>query len=57
MASGIQITTLKEKDLEDVKKLDNIDGGYGVILSQETLTYLNETKKVFIWCWGRLYQD
>lgn len=55
MASGIQITTLKEKDLEDVKKLDNIDGGYGVILSQETLTYLNETKKVFLFGVGADY--
>jgi putative ABC transport system permease protein len=55
LASGVQITTMKEKDLEDIKKLDNISSGYGAVLNQETLTYLNETKKVFLFGVGPDY--
>ncbi|MFA5644038.1 MAG: ABC transporter permease [Patescibacteria group bacterium] len=55
IASGVQVTTMKEKDLEDIKKLDNVSSGYGAILSQETLTYLNETKKIFLFGVGPDY--
>ena len=55
LASGVQVTTMKEKDLEDIKKLDNISSGYGAILNQETLTHLNETKKVFLFGVGPDY--
>lgn len=48
MATGVQITTLVEKDLEDVKKIYNIDGGYGTVLTQESASYLNEAKKSFL---------
>ncbi|MDD3711208.1 MAG: ABC transporter permease [Patescibacteria group bacterium] len=55
IASGVQVTTMKEKDLEDIKKIDNVSSGYGAILSQETLTYLSETKKVFLFGVGPDY--
>ncbi len=48
IASGVQVTTLTLKDLEDVKKLANISGGYGAILSQEKVSYGNEVRKAFI---------
>lgn len=48
IAAGVQVTTLKIKDLEDVKKLKNINGGYGAILSQEKVSYGNETRKASI---------
>ncbi len=55
IASGVQVTTMKARDLEDIKKIDNVSAGYGAILSQETLTYLNETKKVFLFGVGADY--
>jgi putative ABC transport system permease protein len=48
IASGVQVTTMTMKDVEDVKKLDNITAGYGAILSQEEIGYGNELKKVSI---------
>jgi putative ABC transport system permease protein len=48
MAGGFQITTLKENDLEDLKKIKNISGGYGSITNQASVTYLNKTKQSLI---------
>ena len=48
IASGVQVTSLTLKDLEDVKKLSNISGGYGAVLSQEKVSYGNESRKTFI---------
>ena len=48
IASGVQVTTLTLADMEDVKKLSNISGGYGAILSQEKISYGNEARKSFI---------
>jgi len=57
IASGIQVTSLNEKDLEDIKKIPNISNGYGAILSQETISYLNETKKAFLFGVSASYID
>ncbi len=57
LASGVQVTTMKEKDLDDIKRLDNISSGYGAVLNQETLSYLNETQKVFLFGVGPDYID
>ena len=48
LAQGVQITTLVEKDLEDLKKLSNVSGGYGAILSQDKVSYANEVRRAFI---------
>lgn len=48
MAGGFQITTLKDDDLEDLKKLKNIFGGYGSVTNQASVTYLNKTKQSLI---------
>ncbi len=57
IASGIQVTSLNENDLEDIKKLNNISDGYGAILSQETISYQNETKKAFLFGVSPSYID
>lgn len=46
IAMGTQITTLKLKDLEDIEKLPNITGGYGVVMGQDLATYGPERKKI-----------
>ncbi|HPT08120.1 MAG TPA: ABC transporter permease [bacterium] len=48
LASGIQVTSLKEEDLEEINKLENISGGYGSITNQAPVTYLNETRQGLI---------
>lgn len=49
MAQGVQITTLTLKDVEDINKLSNIDGGYGSLMGQELATYGNKRKKASLW--------
>jgi len=46
MAQGVQITTLTLKDVKDINKLSNIDGGYGSLMGQELATYGNKRKKL-----------
>lgn len=48
LASGVQVTSLKEEDLNEINKLENISGGYGAITNQAPVTYLNETKQGLI---------
>ncbi|HRY36994.1 MAG TPA: ABC transporter permease [Candidatus Magasanikbacteria bacterium] len=43
-ATGITITTLKERDLEDVQKHPNIDAAYGMVMGQAIVKYQNESK-------------
>ncbi len=57
MASGFQITTLKEDDLEDIKKLNNISGAYGSVTNQASITYSNKTKQSLIMGVGSNYID
>ncbi len=45
MAAGVQVTTLKDKDLEDIKKIPNITEGYAAVMAQEKVTYNNESRK------------
>lgn len=56
-ASGVQITTLKEKDLEDIKRIPNISDGYGAILGQDLISYANETKKTLLYGVSASYID
>lgn len=48
IASGVQVTTMTLEDVDDVKKLKNISGGYGAVLSQKKVSYGNESRKSFI---------
>ncbi len=57
MATGITITTLKDKDLEDVRKHKNIDAAYGLVMGQAVLKYQNETKTSLLWGQGYNFQE
>ncbi len=48
IAQGVQITTLSHEDLEDLKKVRNISGGYGAILSQDQAGYGSEVRRAFL---------
>ena len=47
-AMGIQITTLKLKDAEEIKKLPNVKNVYGANIGQEITSYQDSNKKVML---------
>lgn len=49
IATGVQITTLKVKDVDDVRELPNIASAYGYAMDQNKVTYQNKEKKPFIY--------
>lgn len=57
ISGGSQITSMKEKDLEDIKKIPNVKNGYGSVLGQETVSYLNESKRFFLFGASASYID
>jgi putative ABC transport system permease protein len=48
MVQGMQITTLKLEDMEDINKLPNVRDSYAGMMSQNKISYGNESKKAFI---------
>ena len=48
MAEGITITTFKNKDLDAIKKNNNIGAIYGAVMGQEAVTYEDVLKKMFL---------
>ncbi len=48
MVQGVQITTLKLEDMEDVNQLPNVQDSYAGMMSQNKISYGNESKKAFI---------
>jgi len=57
LVQGVQITTLKLKDMEDIKKLSNIKNGYAAIIGQEIASQGNEAKKIMIFGVSASYID
>ncbi|MDD3662719.1 MAG: ABC transporter permease [Candidatus Pacebacteria bacterium] len=47
-SNAVPITTLKNKDIEDIKQLQNVSNSYGAVLSQQITTYKNTSKNAFI---------
>lgn len=45
---SIAITTLKNKDVEDIKKLPNISNAYGAVIGQKVVTYGNIRKSTLV---------
>jgi putative ABC transport system permease protein len=45
---AVEITTLKDRDIKDIKKLNNVKGAYGAVTTQKVVNYKNVTKNVFI---------
>jgi putative ABC transport system permease protein len=48
LASGVQITTLVQDDIEAVLALPNVKAAYGAIMSQEQVNYLSESRRSFV---------
>ncbi len=46
MAMGVQVTTLKNEDLEDINKLPNVKMSYGAIIGQDLISYKEKRKKI-----------
>jgi len=46
--NAVPITTLKNRDVEDIKKLPNVKNAYGAGIGQKVTTYKNVSKNVFI---------
>ncbi len=47
-AMGVTVTTMKNSDIEAIRKLPNILEAYGGQMSQEQLTYLDTTKRSLV---------
>ena len=45
VGGGAQVTSMVHRDLYDLSQLDNVVSGYGAVLGQETISYLNERKR------------
>ncbi len=56
ISSGVQIKTLKIDDLDDLKKIPNIEDGYAVVIGQEKFTYHSEEKRAIYWGVSPQYQ-
>lgn len=46
--NAVPITTLKIRDVEDIKKLPNVKNAYGASMGQQVVTYKNVSKSSFI---------
>jgi len=46
--NAVPITTLKNKDMEDIKQIPNVKNAYGVAMAQQIVTHNNISKNVFI---------
>lgn len=47
--SAVAITTLKNRDIEDIKRLPNIDGAYGLVVGQKVASYEETAKNIFVY--------
>jgi len=57
LATGVQITTLKIRDVEDALKLPNIAVGTGMIMGQGKATYKNKEKKMMYYAVQASYPE
>ena len=48
IASGVQVTSLVIKDMEEVRKIANVKNAYGAIMSQEQVSYRAENRRAFV---------
>ncbi len=45
---AVQITTLKNKDISDIKRIPNVTNAYGAVIGQEVVSYSQKTKNTMI---------
>lgn len=48
-ASPVAITTLKNRDLDDIKKLPNVSNDYGMVVGQKVVSYRDVEKSVLFY--------
>lgn len=46
MSSAVAITSLKQRDLDDIKKLGNVKNAYGIVTGMSVVNYRNKAKSV-----------
>lgn len=49
MAMGVQVTTFKNEDMEDINELPNVKMSYGAVIGQDLVSYKQERKKINIY--------
>ncbi len=47
-AQGVIVTTLKNRDVEDIENLPNVSGAYGAVFGQQVVSFKNVSKSVNI---------
>lgn len=47
-ATGVLITSLKDKDLEDIQKLSNVISAYGIVIGQSVVKYQSESRAILL---------
>jgi len=47
-SNAVPVTTLKMKDIEDIKNLPNVKNAYGASMGQQVVSYKNVSKNAFI---------
>jgi ABC-type antimicrobial peptide transport system permease subunit len=48
-SQAVAITSLKKRDVDDIKRLPNISGAYGVVIGQKVAAYKDAKKNSLIW--------
>ncbi|MFA6547887.1 MAG: ABC transporter permease [Candidatus Magasanikbacteria bacterium] len=56
-STGITITSLKDKDIDDVRKHPNIAAAYGMVIGQAVVKYNQATKTTLLWGEGANLQE
>jgi putative ABC transport system permease protein len=54
---GVQIKTLKNKDIEDIQKLPNVEFAYGMLISQANLQFGSKEKVSLVWGTGSKHAE
>ncbi len=49
LGMGVQIKTMKNKDVEDIENLSNVNYAYGMLISQANFQYGSREKAAMIW--------
>lgn len=47
-SQAVQITTLRRRDVEDIKRLPQVTGAYGAVVGQKVVNYKQTSKNAFI---------
>jgi len=48
-SQAVAITSLKNRDIQDIKKIPNVSGAYGVVIGQKVASYRDVKKNSLIW--------